>query len=617
MTSNIRWFLVSLLITMVPLSSTAQDVPDRYKRLFKKYSEESNIFSDKFAPLFGLEKVGRSFALVAGVWKYRFETLQPAKADIDSVAKYLTENEYFDEVVVLENEDVNFNTLSYFFQTYFKNRLKDFPQSRFLFAYSGHGFKDGDEGFLVLSPAETLRDSTHSLNTGILAQLIGRVTGVAHHALVLVNSCHSGALLESFGSETYLPKKRGAHAITASGTDEEAFAIRRIGPGSVFFELILDAVRGAADFYPKGGDGIITKSELFTFLHNKIPQIRPGQIPRQGDLRPRGDASEGSFFFLDDDERIIKVESLNSGSVREEEIEEAGIRSMGGRSEGSVEIGYLIAEPPISVRGKSVQIKWSSKNATRCVFSDRDEIFAEAGERAVQASASSTLSIRCSNGREEASRSVDITVLEPPVIAEFEAERGIIERGESTKLRWKSRDAEECVLDNDIGSVALGGTVMVRPRTSTSYNLFCSTQDIEKRARVEIAVCGEDERVRENRCVERCPPSQLWNGTACEDECEPNEKWVDGYCEDRCDRGERWDGRRCVSKCGRNEVWDGAECVSQGLPAGSIVRPCGCWGWVNPGTQYKVLECASGWGVAVGCNLTCSAGGFQWGVRCL
>ena len=54
-----------------------------------------------------------------------------------------------------------------------------------------------------------------------------------------------------------------------------------------------------------------------------------------------------------------------------------------------------------------------------------------------------------------------------------------------------------------------------------------------------------------------------------------------------------------------------------GLVAGSIARPCGCWGYVNFGAQDAEPRCASGWAQAVGCQTQCPAGGFQWMIQCL
>ena len=62
---------------------------------------------------------------------------------------------------------------------------------------------------------------------------------------------------------------------------------------------------------------------------------------------------------------------------------------------------------------------------------------------------------------------------------------------------------------------------------------------------------------------------------------------------------------------------DGGNTYNPGLPAGTYVRPCGCWGFVQFGTRDVVPECASGYGEAVGCPYYCVGGGYQWAIMCL
>ena len=301
-----------LLFPAICLGNESKILPE-YKKYFIKYFNERSIFSEKIAPRFGGAKVGRSFAIIAGVWDYEFGNLPPAKADMEELKSYLLNEEYFDEVVFLKNSEVNYNNLKYFLQYYFKNRLNDYPQSRFLFAYSGHGFSDGDEGYLVKSSATHLRDFNNSIGMDVLRPLIQKVVNKSHHTLVLINACHSGTFFgSSFGSKQYLPRKTGAHAITAGGSDEETFSIPSFGKGSLFFEVFLDGVRGGADFYPIGGDGIITFNEIFGYIHNNVAEQTTSQTPREGDLRPRGNKSEGSFFFIDKDVEILDVSIIDT-----------------------------------------------------------------------------------------------------------------------------------------------------------------------------------------------------------------------------------------------------------------------------------------------------------------
>jgi hypothetical protein len=54
-----------------------------------------------------------------------------------------------------------------------------------------------------------------------------------------------------------------------------------------------------------------------------------------------------------------------------------------------------------------------------------------------------------------------------------------------------------------------------------------------------------------------------------------------------------------------------------GLPPGSTIQACGCWGYVDFGARDVAPQCASGYAEAVACPAYCPAGGYQWGIRCL
>ena len=275
----IRLILLVSFSWMFLVSSTLADdpnVPSPYAQYFAKHSDTENVFSKSVAPLLEGQGSGRSYALIAGVWKYSFGDLRPAQVDIEELKDYLIDEEHFDEVVVLTNDDVNFQNLHYFLQTYFADQLDDFPRSRFLFAYSGHGFLDGDAGYLVLPNARNVMDRSQSISVNTLGSLIEIVTDRAHHSLILLNACNAGSFLNySFGDHAIIPKKRGAHAITAGGTNEKAYAISSLGNGSVFYEVLLDGIRGDADTDPREGDGIVTVSELYGYLHRRTTEVVP------------------------------------------------------------------------------------------------------------------------------------------------------------------------------------------------------------------------------------------------------------------------------------------------------------------------------------------------------
>src|SRR5271156_890033 len=282
-------------LTVAPGTAFAQakpPVPPQYTRLFAHYVDRRSML-EKSLNVIGMtnEDVGRSFAVIAGVSHYPrlpagARELAAAQADRDKLVDYLKNEEFFDEIVVLWDEDMNQANLSYFLKDYFPNRVRSFPKSRFLFAYSGHGFLDGNEGYLLGNPATSFADKKSAIDLRNLREMIDNVVHAGYQVLVLLNSCYGGAFLThtSFGG-LYVPRNPGAHAITAGASQERTWADSRIGTGSVFFEKVLTGLGGAADRIPEGGDGIITTSELYGYLRQEVEvSTDQRQNPQLGDL---------------------------------------------------------------------------------------------------------------------------------------------------------------------------------------------------------------------------------------------------------------------------------------------------------------------------------------------
>ena len=303
----IAWLVFGFLLSVSASGQSAPNAPDRYKRLFVDYADRRPLY-EKALNSVGLisRPVGRSYALIAGVTQYpNFpvleQSLKPAALDIEKLKSYLKDQEFFDEIVVLKDSDMNLDNLNYFLQNYFPDRLAHSPHSRFLFTYSGHGYAGGagesERGFLLTSTATSKTDPVNRIDLSVLRTLLDPVIDSAEKVLVLVNACQSGAFLgrKSFGPNPLGPGDRGAHAIMASRPNQNSLQLDRVGPGSVFFEKIFAGLGGVADNAPR--DGVVTYHELDTYLHSEIPYVTNGtQIPMEGDISRNG--SIGEFFFL-------------------------------------------------------------------------------------------------------------------------------------------------------------------------------------------------------------------------------------------------------------------------------------------------------------------------------
>ena len=318
--------LLLLLCTAHASAQSNPNVPEKYKRLFFHYSDQRSRYEKALNSL-GLTSrpVGRSFALIAGVTQYpNFpeleRSLKPAEVDIEKLTSYLKDQEFFDEIVVLKDGDMTLDNLNYFLENYFPIRIANSPHSRFLFAYSGHGYglegKGSSRGFLLTSSATSLLDPANRIDLGIVRTLLEPVIDSSEKVLVLINACHSGAFLgrRSFGADALGPGERGAHAIMASRSNQSSLHLDKVGPGSVFFEKLFAGLAGVADISPR--DGVVTYHELDTYLRSEIRQVTNGlQTPIEGDISR--DGSIGEFFFLNRGRQVAlgNVKAWDPGSA--------------------------------------------------------------------------------------------------------------------------------------------------------------------------------------------------------------------------------------------------------------------------------------------------------------
>lgn len=299
---NLNNIFYLFLLLLCSSNVYGQNVSSQYEDYFVKF-EDNRSMMEKVLNAAGVSNkdVGRSFALICGVNYYPNmdilkQNLDPAKEDVFIMQRYLKEYEYFDEIVVLENSNVTIDNLEYFLSTYFPDRLKKFPKSRFLFAYSGHGMTRNRDGYLLKNTARNLTDKNNSINLRILKVYMDEVVSAGHHVLVLLNSCYSGAFLKrsSFGKKPPIPKNPGAHAITAGGAGELSWADAQLGSGSIFFEKLIAGLGGIAD---DNTNGVITTYELASYLRGEIQGFTDDlQNPHLGDISKNG--SQGEFFFL-------------------------------------------------------------------------------------------------------------------------------------------------------------------------------------------------------------------------------------------------------------------------------------------------------------------------------
>jgi Caspase domain len=294
-------------------------LPHQYKRFFTHFTDTRSL-PERMLNIAGLtsKEYGHGFALIAGVSNYprmagQDRILKPAAEDLRKLRSYLIEIEKFEEVVVLDNDDVSPENLYFFLVKYFPRRLKEFPGSRFLFAYSGHGFSENEKGYLLTSQAEHLEDTNNSIHMSTVRSYFQHDVESGFHVLAMINACHSGEFIKRpFGNEAkrLIPRNPGAHAITAGGSKERTWHDASVGSGSIFFEKFFAALDG------RSGDGpIVTVDDLVAYLRREIRiSTDQTQNPLSGDLSR--DGSLGGMFFFNRRPLVERKELPNWNSAK-------------------------------------------------------------------------------------------------------------------------------------------------------------------------------------------------------------------------------------------------------------------------------------------------------------
>lgn len=178
----------------------------------------------------------RSIAVIAGIDKYPNadgNDLPPAKIDVKKLTDFLTTDQHFDEIVVLKNEDVNFDNLIYFIQSYIPMVARKYDKVRVLIAYTGHGVPSGvpgTKGYVVLSKAKDEFDLQNLLNLGLLREAFSNLAPNVFQFLALINACYGGDVfgIPPAGGNIFLTNRPGANAMTAGAPDELVYSMEEL-----------------------------------------------------------------------------------------------------------------------------------------------------------------------------------------------------------------------------------------------------------------------------------------------------------------------------------------------------------------------------------------------------
>nr|HQU72632.1 caspase family protein [Calditrichia bacterium] len=273
-----------------------------------------------------------SWAFIVGINDYaNIPSLKTAVNDAERIAEVLTESHHFQLGALLKNPGKS--DLMTLLEETLPATVK--KEDRVFVYFAGHGIAaDGDEGPTgQLVPADANPDDIHSF---VPMDLLNRKLNdlPCRHLLLVLDCCFSGAFKWSTTHRAVgrlVPKKLYAErfdrflvdpawqVITSAAYDQKALdflsnkdadvrgAVVSDDDGrqhSPFAKALIDGLDGAADArveHDQEGDGVITATELYSYIRNSV---EPRTIAEDEKMRqtpgffPLANHNKGEFIFL-------------------------------------------------------------------------------------------------------------------------------------------------------------------------------------------------------------------------------------------------------------------------------------------------------------------------------
>ncbi len=259
-----------------------------------------------------------SVAVVVGIDRYRhgIPELENARNDARELGRILEREHGYRVLALTENV-----TRGRILELLDRLEQEVGEGDRLLFYFAGHGLAEDSEqglaGYLVPEDArQGVGKTDNLLAMDVLRQRLGELP--CHHLLVVLDCCFAGAFrwsmtrdLEFFPEVVYDQLyQRFVHdpawqVITSAAHDQKAndslWVLGERGGErghSPFARALLDGLEGAADLVPAGGNGLITATELFLYLRERVEgrtlEHDRRQTPGLWSLRER---DKGEYVF--------------------------------------------------------------------------------------------------------------------------------------------------------------------------------------------------------------------------------------------------------------------------------------------------------------------------------
>ena len=272
----------------------------------------------------------QSHAFLIGINDYEnVSPLSTAVNDANEIAEILREHHGFRVHGPLLNPGKK-EILRYLKKTVVPAVGKD---DRIFFYYAGHGIaldgETGPNGYLV--PKDAKRNDVKSmLPMHEIHEIMDSLD--CRHGLLIFDCCFAGAFKWSSGYRSLMfdlpdviyeerlyqyTQDPAWQVITSSASDQKAVDImcnrilgfreeRDDSPNSPFAQALMDGLMGEADVIPaKGGDGVITATELYTYLRDRVEDETTEKAIRQTpSMFSLGKHDKGQFIFLHPKHRL-------------------------------------------------------------------------------------------------------------------------------------------------------------------------------------------------------------------------------------------------------------------------------------------------------------------------
>jgi len=177
------------------------------------------------------------------------------------------------------------------------------------------------------------------------------------------------------------------------------------------------------------------------------------------------------------DNGIGEVPSDGSITVTPSSLPSTYTLTVSGKGEtvtGSVTVNPKVAAtfnvtPSVIKLGDSAVLSWTTVNADSCEITPEIGEVQLNGSLVVQPNKNTTYRFHAEGEWGTVTKYAELRYLAPTV--QLQADREIIEKGESVTLSWVFSNAESCTIDNNIGEVNAGESIVVSPVTSTEYTM--------------------------------------------------------------------------------------------------------------------------------------------------